>query len=275
MAPLVTFTFDVEDHRPDDRAELRLLDATRDVLAFCAERGIVGTVYVVGEVARDHPGLVREIAAQGHEIGLHGWRHTPIVELTPAVFRDETARGRDLVADVAGVEVVGFRAPTFSIVPESLWATEVLAELGFAYSSSILPGWSPLYGYPGLPRRPFTWPSGLAELPAPIIKAGPLGLPVVGGTYLRIMPWPLVRAGLRASALGPAPFTYCHPYDFDPDEAFWIVPGVGRIGSRLLWYGRRRMFRRVERLLAGGFGPPLRDRLDEVSPEVPAVLAAR
>ncbi len=272
MPPLVTFSFDVEDHRPDDQAELRLLDATRDVLAFCADRGIVGSVFVVGEVVRDHPDLVREIAAQGHELGLHGWSHAPITELSPEDFRSQTARGRDLLAETVGQEIIGFRAPTFSLVPETVWATEILAELGFRYSSSILPAWSPLYGFPGLPREPFTWPSGLLELPAPIIKVGSLGLPVVGGTYLRTMPWPLVRAGLRERPLGPVPFTYCHPYDFDTGERFWVVPGVGRVGSVLLWYGRRRMFRRVERLVADGFGPPLRDRLDQVSAEVPSLL---
>jgi peptidoglycan-N-acetylglucosamine deacetylase len=257
----LTFTFDVEDHRPDEQSELRMLDACREVLAFCAERGVVGTVFVVGEVVRDHPGLVREIAAQGHELGLHGWRHTPIPELTPDVFREETRRGRELLAEVSGQEVSGFRAPTFSLVKTTVWATEVLTELGFRYSSSILPAWSPLYGFRGLPRRPFTWPSGLLELPAPIVKVGPLGLPVVGGTYLRVLPWPVVRAGLTDRILGPVPFTYCHPYDADPGERFWVVPGTGRIGSVLLWYGRRRMLQRLDRLLTLGVAPPLKDRL--------------
>ncbi len=274
MTPPFTFTFDVEDHRPDETTELRLLDATHRVLDFCAERSIVGTVFVVGEVARDHPGLIREIAAQGHELALHGWSHTPVTGLSPEDFREQTARGRDLLAEVAGQEVVGYRAPTFSLVPETVWATEVLTDLGFAYSSSILPGWNPLFGFPGLPRHPFTWPSGLAELPAPILKVGPLGLPVVGGTYLRVLPWPIVRAGLRDEPLGPVPFTYCHPYDADTGEPYWVVPGTGRLLSPLLWYGRKRMLKRVGRLMDGGVGAPLRHRLGEVSREVPAVLTA-
>jgi polysaccharide deacetylase family protein (PEP-CTERM system associated) len=273
MPPPLTFTLDVEDHRPDDRAELRVIDATRTVLDFCSARGVVGSVYVVGEVARDHPDLVRDIADRGHELGLHGWSHAPITTLRPEAFREETARGRDLLSEVSGQDVVGFRAPTFSLVKETAWATDILAELGFTYSSSILPAWSPLFGFPGLPRHPFTWPSGLRELPAPILKVGPLGLPFVGGTYLRVLPWPAVRAGLRDRTLGAVPFTYCHPYDVDPGERFWVVPGVGRAGSVLLWWGRRRMLRRVERLLAGGVGPPLRDRLDDVPADVPAVLA--
>ncbi len=274
MAPPFTFTFDVEDHRPDASAELRLLDATRRVLAFCAERDVVGSVFVVGEVVRDHPGLVKEIAAQGHELGLHGWSHTPITELSRDEFREQTARGRDLLAGVAGQDVVGFRAPTFSLVRETMWTTDVLTELGFTYSSSVLPARNPLFGFPGLPRRPFTWPSGLAELPAPILKVGPLGLPVVGGTYLRVLPWPIIRLGLRDKPLGAVPFTYCHPYDADPGEPYAVGPGTGRLLSPLLWYGRKRLLRRVDRMLGGGVGPPLRERLGDVPSDVPAVLAA-
>ena len=147
-------------------------------------------------------------------------------------------------------------------------------ELGFTYSSSILPGWNPLFGFPGLPRRPFTWPSGLAELPAPIVRVGPLALPVLGGTYLRVLPWPVVRAGLQDERLGPVPFTYCHPYDADPGEPYWVVPGTGRLLSPLLWYGRKRMLRRVGRLMEAGVGAPLRDRLGEVPGDVPTVLTA-
>ncbi len=274
MTPPLTFTFDVEDHRPDHQTELRLLDATHRVLDFCAERSIVGTVFVVGEVVADHPSLIREIAAQGHELGLHGWSHTPVTQLTPGDFREQTARGRDLLSEVAGQAVVGYRAPTFSLVPETVWATEALVELGFTYSSSILPGWNPLFGFPGLPRRPFTWPSGLAELPAPIVRVGPLALPVLGGTYLRVLPWPVVRAGLQDERLGPVPFTYCHPYDADPGEPYWVVPGTGRLLSPLLWYGRKRMLRRVGRLMEAGVGAPLRDRLGEVPGDVPTVLTA-
>ena len=201
MTPPFTFTFDVEDHRPDDRTELRLLDATRQVLAFCAERGVVGTVFVVGEVVQDHPELVREIAEQGHELGLHGWSHTPITELNREAFREETARGRDLLAEVAGQDVIGFRAPTFSLVPQTVWATEALADLGFTYSSSILPGWNPLFGFPGLPRRPFTWPSGLLQAPCPDHQGRPTRPP---GGRGHLSPGPALAPGAGRDA-GPAP----------------------------------------------------------------------
>ena len=151
-------------------------------------------------------------------------------------------------------------------MPESAWAPEILTELGFAHSSSVLPGRNPpLYAFPGAPREPFTWPSGLIELPAPVVRAGPVSLPWIGGAYLRVLPWWVTRGAMRRSD-DRILFTYCHPYDFDPDEPYWVVPQTGRGMSRLLWVGRKRMFDRLGRLLADGVAPPLGERLDEARP---------
>lgn len=262
MAAPITFSLDLEDHRPDESAELRFPQITRRVLDFLEERNIVGTFFVVGQVAETQPDLVREVAARGHELGLHAYRHVPLTELDPDRFRDETARGKAAIEDLAGTEVVGFRAPTYSLVPASIWAVDVLGELGFAYSSSVLPAANPLFGFPGAPEVPFRWPNGLAELPAPLTGVGSARLPFLGGTYLRVLPWPVVVAARRVGDLGPVPWTYCHPYDFDPGERFWWVPDAGRMAP-LLWVGRRRMEAKIRRLLATGAGAPLRERLDE------------
>ena len=262
----VTFTFDVEPHQPDPRDDRSYPEVTRRVLAWLAARDIRGTVFVVGTAAADHPGLVTESVAHGHEVGLHSWDHTPLTELSPARFRDETRRGKDLLEDLVGEPVIGYRAPTFSLVRETVWATDILADLGFTYSSSVLPARSPLHGFPGLPREPFTWPSGLIELPCPIARLGPLAAPYMGGVYLRVLPWSLVNLTWRVDGGGPAPLTYCHPYDFDTEEPFWVVPGTGRLGSRLLWIGRGTMFDKLARLFADGAGPPLRELLHTAAP---------
>lgn len=262
MAAPITFSLDLEDHRPDESAELRFPQITRRVLDFLDERNIVGTFFVVGQVAETEPDLVREVAARGHELGLHAYRHVPLTELDPDRFREETARGKAAIEDLTGDEVVGFRAPTYSLVPASIWAVDVLGDLGFAYSSSVLPAANPLFGFPGAPEVPFRWPNGLAELPAPLTGVGSARLPFLGGTYLRVLPWPAVVAARRVGDLGPVPWTYCHPYDFDPGERFWWVPDAGRMAP-LLWVGRRRMEAKIRRLLATGAGAPLRDRLDE------------
>lgn len=262
----VTFSFDVEPHRPDPDDDTSYPVVTRRVYEWLAERGIRGTIFIVGTTAVANPELVTEARDAGHEVGLHSWDHTPLTELSRERFVDETRRGKDLLEDLLGEPIVGYRAPTFSLVKETVWVTDVLPELGFTYSSSVLPARSPLHGFPGLPREPFTWPSGLVELPCPIARFGPVAAPYMGGVYLRVLPWPLVRLTWRLNGGGPVPLTYCHPYDFDTEEPFWVVPGTGRLGSRLLWVGRRTMFDKLERLFADGAGPPLRELLHTADP---------
>ena len=163
----VTFTLDVEDYTAPGSTP-RAVETTRQILAFLAERSVRGTFFVVGEFAEEQSALVREIADGGHEIGLHSYRHAPLTDSDPDTFRREVGAARAHVEDLAGRPVVGYRAPTFSIVPSTVWVTDILPELGFRYSSSVLPARSPLYGFPGRPRIPSRWPSGLLELPCPV-----------------------------------------------------------------------------------------------------------
>jgi polysaccharide deacetylase family protein (PEP-CTERM system associated) len=258
----VIFTLDLEDHRPDDTAEIRYPDRCRVALDFLDERRVTGTFFVVGEVAEAQPDLVREVADRGHELALHGWTHTHLTELEPRALAEQAARGRALLEDLAGRSVTGFRAPTFSLVPSTVWATEVLVEQGFTYSSSVLAARNPLFGFPGAPRTPFLWPSGLAEFPAPLAGLGPFTVPYLGGTYLRLLPSPVVAVARRVFPPGPTPWTYLHPYDLDPDEPYWRVPDAGAL-SPLLWVGRRHMLGKLDRLLAQGAGVPLGEHLDD------------
>lgn len=265
-APL-TFTLDVEDHRPDDSWPERFPDLTRRILDHVDAAGVRGTVFIVGEEAERHPDLVRDIADRGHEVALHAWRHVPLTEVSPADFRLETARGQAVIEELTGRPVAGFRAPTASLVPASAWAVDVLGELGFRYSSSVISGHNPLFGWPGTPRLPFLWPNGLVELPIPFAGIGDVGLPHLGGTYFRVLPWPVVWLARRTLERTTVPNLYCHPYDFDAEEPPWDVPGVQPWGIRLLWMNRSRMFAKLDRLLRHGtLGPPLEERLDDVTP---------
>jgi len=245
------FTLDLEDHRPDESAEVRFPAITDELLDDLDAWGVTGTVFVVGEVVASHPDLVARVAARGHELALHGARHVPLPDVGPDRFRVETAEATERLAQTVQAPVAGFRAPIFSLVPASAWAPQILTELGFTYSSSVLPARNPLYGWPEAPTGPFRWPSGLVELPSPTFGWGPGRVPILGGTYLRIAPWPLVGLAARRHRDDPAPWCYAHPYDFDPDEARWTIPEVGRLGSRLMWWGRGGMRRRMERLVAG------------------------
>ena len=156
-------------------------------------------------------------------------------------------------------------------MPESRWAVDVLADAGFTYSSSVLPARSPLFGDPTLPDHavPLAQRAGRA---ARARSCGPrgVGLPYLGGVYLRAIPTPASALARRGVGRDQLLWIYCHPYDFDPDEAFWVVPDAGRLGSRLLWYNRRRTFAKIEAMLARPCRrPPLAERLDRGPPTRP------
>ena len=244
----IVFTLDLEDHRPDDAAEPRYPVVTDELLNDLEKWGVIGTVFVVGDIVRDQPSLVARVAARGHELGLHGATHTPLPDVGPDLFRTVTAEAKDRLEQTIQTPVLGFRAPIFSLVPESAWAPEILTDLGFVYSSSVLPARNPLYGWSGAPDRPFRWPSGLIEIPAPTFGMGPATVPLLGGVYLRLAPMPLIRWAVRRAP--DHSWLYSHPYDFDPGEERWLLPEVGRLGSRVMWWGRSGMKNRVEQIVA-------------------------
>jgi polysaccharide deacetylase family protein (PEP-CTERM system associated) len=258
----ITVTVDVEDHRPDDEADLRFPELTRRISTWLRSRGWRSTFFVVGEEAERHPDLVGELVAAGHEVGLHGYQHRPLAELGAAAFAAHLERGRRAIEAASGAAVAGFRAPQFSLTKETLWAPEVLWEAGFSYSSSVLPSANPLHGFPGAPRHPFRWPSGLVELPAPVVGVGPLRVPI-GGLYLRVVPEWAWRRLVRAD-LGPVPWLYVHPYDFDPDEPRYTVRDAPAVLSRLQWRNRHLTRARLETLVGECAGEPLVERLGVV-----------
>lgn len=260
LPALLTFTVDVEDH--GTAAQLAAQTARLlDLLAACGARG---TFFVLDSVAAADPALVRRIAAAGHEIASHGHAHRRLSEETPDVFTRGMAAARDRLADLTGAPPAGYRAPFFSLTRGTHWTTEVLAGLGFAYSSSLLPAWNPLAGWPGAPRRPFLWPSGLLELPVPVARLGPLRLPFLGGMYLRwLPPWRMRQFSRRWAAedQGGALWSYCHPYDLDGSDGFSRRPDAGAFGSLMLWLNRGPTLPRLQGLLHGRRSEPFAARL--------------
>ena len=243
--PINAFSIDVEDYFqvaalapaipreswPD--RESRVERNTDRILALLEERGIRGTFFVLGWIAERHPALVRRIAAAGHEIASHGYSHQLIYTQSEAEFRAETVRSKHLLEDLSGAEVQGYRAASFSITRRSLWALDVLAELGFRYDSSIFPIRHDRYGIPGASEEPgpVTAPSGatLIEFPMSAARWCGVRVPVSGGGYFRLLPFPVTRWGLRQiNALG-RPFTfYLHPWELDPDQPRVAVSGLSR-----------------------------------------------
>jgi polysaccharide deacetylase family protein (PEP-CTERM system associated) len=261
MAIAHALTIDVEewfhdDWRPDRGADWDRLPSTvaADVglmLDLLDEAGARATFFVLGDVARRQPELVRRIAAAGHEIASHGDAHRKVPTQSPAAFRADVRASLDVLRDVTGAEVAGYRAPYFLSRARDLWAIEVLAELGLRYDASYVPvRWMPYLGR-GIPRAPYRHPCGLWEFPLPFAERfGGWNLPYAGGgPLLRFLPYRVIEDALRVhqATVGPA-VVYCHPWELDPEaRTLPGTPGYVRIWKRL---GRRRTLPALRRLLA-------------------------
>ena len=231
-----------------DLHESRLAPSLGTLLDMMAAAGAHGTFFVLGWVAERHPELVRAIAEAGHQIAAHGWDHRRVTDQAPGEFRRSVRRTRDVLEQMCGQAVEGFRAPSYSIVPGYEWALDVLIEEGYRYDSSLFPIRRPgsRYGYPDAPADPY-WlqrPSGrLAELPPAILPFGGCRIPAGGGAYFRLFPYALARAALKACERRGVPGTfYIHPWELDPGQPRFEVPwstkirhygGLGRTRARL------------------------------------------
>jgi len=218
--------FQVENLRPQFPPEQwetiprRVVEATRRVLRLLAEHEIRSTFFVLGWIAEREPGLVREIAEGGHEVACHGYGHIMPMQLTPAQFRDDVSRAKKILEETAGQEVVGYRAPSFSIDRDRL---AILEECGFRYDSSHHPfGLHDRYGRLGdlgPPIAPGVYAAGerMVELELPVEQVGGLALPVSGGGYFRLYPAALFRSLVsRAIARRGSYLMYLHSWEFDP-----------------------------------------------------------
>ena len=207
-----------------DERESRVVDNTRKLLAIFEEFDVRATFFVLGWVAERHPHLVKEIAACGHEIGSHGFSHRVVYEQSPEEFREETRRSKDLLENLIGSEVLGYRAASFSITSKSLWALDILVELEFAYDSSIFPVRHDRYGIPDAERAPhrISTPKERSIAEWPLSTAQVLGcrLPLAGGGYFRLLPYWFSRWGLASiNTRERRPFIfYLHPWEIDPAQ---------------------------------------------------------
>jgi polysaccharide deacetylase family protein (PEP-CTERM system associated) len=203
--------------------ESRVCANTDRLLDIFDEHDVRSTFFVLGWVADRHPDLVARIAARGHEIASHGYAHRLVYDQTPSAFREDVRKAKHLLEDAGGVPVHGYRAPSYSITPRSLWALDVLIEEGYTYDASIFPIRHDRYGIPVSPREPFfieRGDTGLMEVPGSTIQFGPLNLPIAGGGYFRILPYEWTRRGIaRLNRVeGRAAVFYLHPWEIDPDQ---------------------------------------------------------
>jgi polysaccharide deacetylase family protein (PEP-CTERM system associated) len=230
--------------------EDRVVPAGRRLLELLDNAGVRATFFILGYTAERHPQIVREIAAAGHEVGTHGYSHTLIYKQTPQVFRSELSRAINTLQDNTGRAILGHRAPFFSITRASLWALEILGELGIRYDSSIFPVLNYRYGIEDAPRWPYEVAAGsktLLEFPISTWQVWGRNVPIAGGAYFRIYPYAFTRRGLRAVNRKDHPFVfYIHPWELDPDHP--RIPLPRRI-SLTHYFNLKKTEGRLRRLL--------------------------
>ena len=209
-----------------DSLPQRALRNTNHVLDLLDRWGLRATFFTLGWVAKRHPELVRRMASAGHEVACHGYSHKRITTLNPRAFRDDIQRSRRLLQDLSGQPVNGYRAPSYTITQDTIWALDVLIEEGFTYDSSIFPINHDIYGMPGSQRFPHTIPREggvIEEFPPTTYQVEVMGrrvnLPVAGGGYLRLLPATWVSGAFRRlNDSGKPCVLYFHPWEIDPAQ---------------------------------------------------------
>jgi len=243
-----------ESHVPRaqwDTMESRVHVGVDLLLELLARHDSRGTFFTLGWVARKHPEIVRRIAAAGHEVASHGWWHERVTTLTPEQFRLSVRTSKEELEQQTGSPVLGYRAPSYSIVRGGEWALDILIEEGYAYDSSLFPIARPGYGYAGGQRDPYVVrreAGALREFPPSTIGRPPLLFPASGGAYFRLFPYVLTRMALRSAERRSVPGTfYIHPWELDPEQPRLGVGWTTRVRH---YGGLARTLPRLEQLLA-------------------------
>jgi len=213
--------------------EYRVEANTDRLLELFSQREVKATFFALGWVAERSPELIRRIQKAGHEIASHGYSHQLVYNQTPAVFRDETRRSKQILEDITGEPVTGYRAASYSITAQSRWALDILCEEGFTWDSSIFPVHHDRYGMPGTPHEPYRLeaPGGgtLIEFPLSTCPVGNYRLPIAGGGYFRLYPYWLSRWGLgKINRAGQSFIFYLHPWEIDTGQPRLDVKALSR-----------------------------------------------
>jgi polysaccharide deacetylase family protein (PEP-CTERM system associated) len=232
----------------------RVEQNTERLLQLFDDHNIKITFFILGWVAEKYPELVKTIRQQGHEIASHGFSHQLIYTQTPDIFRAETAKSKQILEDLAQTPITGYRAASYSITRKSLWALDILAELGFTWDSSIFPTRHDNYGIPGSPEEPYRiiTTNGTELLEFPLTTANVMGqsIPAAGGGYFRQYPyalskWLFERASLNQTK--PQIF-YLHPWEIDPEQP--RVPNASWFSNFRHYTNLKHCLPRLERMIS-------------------------
>ncbi|ABD79403.1 XrtA system polysaccharide deacetylase [Saccharophagus degradans] len=236
-----------------DKWPTRVEENTLKLLDLFEQRKIKCTFFVLGWVAERFPELIRKLSEQGHEIASHGYSHQLVYTQTPEVFREETKKSKDILEQITQQPILGYRAASYSITRKSLWALDILDELGFEWDSSIFPVHHDNYGVPGSPTQPYTIElengNKITEFPLTSAKVMGMSIPAAGGGYFRQYPYALSRWLFeRASVNQTRPLIfYLHPWEIDPDQP--RVPNASFKSKFRHYTNLHRCYGRLERMI--------------------------
>ncbi len=245
--------------------ESRVAKSTMRILELFGRLGVRGTFFILGWVAERNPGLIKEIHSCGHEVACHGYNHRLVYDITPDAFRKDIRKAKDILEGITGQSVTGYRAASYSVIKETLWALDILIEEGFLYDSSIFPIRHDRYGIPGAGRFPHyveRTAGKLLEFPPSTVKVLGQNLPVAGGGYFRLLPLFLTTMALRRINLSerkPAVF-YIHPWEIDEGQPRL---SVGPLAAVRHYSNISRTMAKLERLIKEFKFRPIADFLSE------------
>jgi polysaccharide deacetylase family protein (PEP-CTERM system associated) len=225
---------------------------TEKYLAFLDKHNFKTTFFVVGEVAKKYPELIRKIVESGHEIACHTNKHIPLDKQTPKSFKEDLTENIKILSDAGAKNIYGFRAPTFSLTEKTTWVYQVLADMEFKYSSSVLPAKNPLYGWPEFGRNMKLMENKIWEFPITLFKSDFISFPFAGGVYFRALPFFITKRLIKKSWKKNQPVLgYFHPYDIDDNQERFMHPGINnnRIFNSLMYYNRKKVFSRLESII--------------------------
>ncbi len=243
-----------------------MVSATSDLLQILQTHAVQATFFVLGYVADQYPGLIEQILADGHEIGIHGYHHRFVYKMMQPEFEREIDMSLEAVQRITGATPLGHRAPYFSINAATPWAFDVLAARGLRYDSSVFPIRNRLYGFPDAPRFPYLLEeTGLMEFPATTMQFLGRKWPVAGGFYNRFQPYALIKRGIQqVNAEGHPAILYIHPWELDTGQRYSQVTTRERLTH---YYGRHGLTRKLAQLFNDfNFGP-----LKALLPEIQAL----
>lgn len=260
----------------------RVVHLTEKILGLLNQKNARGTFFVLGAVAEKFPGLVRRIAAEKHELGVHGYNHLQFFKMDRDEAFRELSSAKKLIEDISGEKVYGHRAPAFSITPETRWGLDVIAEAGFEYDSSIMPISGIRYGWPGFPENicKVKTPAGynLTEAPMSVINVLGRKIPVGGGGYLRLFPEWITKKAIESITQQRPAIVYIHPYELDteryPEYYFDELKRSGfvrRNKMKSMWVNRKSVYPKLSSLLEKYEFEPLINILRNRKPDGEAV----